>query len=163
MGIFGIENRSTQGHVSIKWYGNFGGPGYGDDTKTPLDKLDEAYQQHDHGYGKRGYFDAQTDLIYSGNTAAVLIEPNSSWDARLHGAAAVGIFGLTTPISGLATTAVNPVVSAYGGFSHGGFVDGIENLVTSPVTQTIGVIQEVGGVVSNVAGAIGHALGSIFG
>ncbi|WP_040351768.1 hypothetical protein [Blastopirellula marina] len=54
----------------FRYYGAYGG--FGNQGGEPEDSLDEVYQRHDEGYGRRGRFDAKSDAILIEQTPTAL-------------------------------------------------------------------------------------------
>jgi hypothetical protein len=99
--------------MKIEYYGNWGGPGHGEDGNAPIDRQDKAFMNHDKNYGKNGYFDHPSDMVLQAETTLSIFDPDSSWKSRAAGLGAVAIFGAMAPVSGLATTVVNPVANFF--------------------------------------------------
>ncbi|MDZ4693519.1 MAG: hypothetical protein SGI86_00095 [Deltaproteobacteria bacterium] len=110
-------------------YGNHGGPGSKPGTENmgkPVDKLDEAFQAHDRGYGRNGYFDLSTDLTLIAASLGRVFAPDASWRERAGGLATVAIFGgavtpiVSVPVSAgrAASSAATSIASSTTGFGR---------------------------------------------
>jgi hypothetical protein len=151
--------------LEINYYGNWGGPGHGTEGAVPIDRLDHAYMDHDHDYGKRGYFDAPSDQIYGINALGVVLDPDSTWNARVHAVGAVAIFGALSPVSSLATTVYNPIKSLFDDIKENGLGAGLKNWAVAQITKPFDIAKEgitaIAGVASSAVSLVGSAASAV--
>jgi hypothetical protein len=137
--------RANGADTPIKFYGNWGGPHYG--GGQPIDDLDRAFQQHDKGYGDRGYFDTATDINFSTTAGLNVFNPDATNRERFYGAVAAGIFAGLAPVSSVYTSLWNPIDKA------DSVPEAIVNVATAPVKTAVAVVE---GTVNAVTNAIGN-------
>ena len=142
------DDKSKDLGAPTKFYGNWGGPGWGSD-KPPVDGLDRIFMNHDKAYGDRGYFDTAADINYTTASALNALDPDASHRERLYGGIAAGIFAGLVPISSTMTSVVNPILNADNP------VDAVIGLATAPITTAANVV-------TGTVEAVGNFLGGLF-
>jgi hypothetical protein len=87
-----IATDTREAADGIPVYGNFCGPGYGDQSLDAVDAVDQQCKIHDACFDSKGYFDCGCDRALLENMHQALLTPGLSEEALAAGAGVISYF-----------------------------------------------------------------------